>query len=308
MSCGDCTRRSTDKSPAFKFDGVVVSFHDFRLGPLDFELEPGTALGLIGPNGSGKTTTMHCLSGLREPDGGEITVFGHRVDPHRPRWKQEIGYVGDVQTFYERWTGEQNLRFQSQFYPAWSQQRANQLARRFRLPLDKRAYQLSTGNRIKLSLVAALARSPRLLLLDEPTSGIDPVIRAEVLDVLFETVESGENAMLYATHVLSDINRLVDELAFVDEGQVILRTGKENLTESWRRISFRMPERDIEFKAVVSVVRQGMDCQVISSDYRATLAQLSQLDAERVRNNRLSLEEIAVEIMKGGKGETTCGC
>ncbi len=308
MSRGHGTR-STDMSQAFKLNRVIVSFNDFQLGPLELELEPGTALGLIGPNGSGKTTTMHCLTGLREPDSGEITVFGHRVDPYRPRWKREIGYVGDVQTFYERWTGEQNLLFQSQFYPSWSQSKANQLARRFQLPLNKRANQLSTGNRVKLSLVAVLARSPRLLLLDEPISGIDPVVRAEVLDVLFETLESGENAMLYATHVLSDINRLVDELAFVDAGQVVLRTGKDSLTESWRRISFRMPEpeQDIEFRAVVSVARQGMDCQVISSDYPTTLAQLSELGAERVRDNRLPLEEIAVEIMRGGKNPAPAG-
>jgi ABC-type multidrug transport system ATPase subunit len=98
---------------AFSFKNVVKRFPGFQLGPLDFELQPGIVLGYVGPNGSGKTTTMQCLVGLLRVDEGEMEVFGRRNDPNRPEWKLDIGYVGDVHVFYENWSGEKNLRFRS---------------------------------------------------------------------------------------------------------------------------------------------------------------------------------------------------
>ena len=286
---------------AFQYKDMIKTFPGFRLGPLNLELEPGTVLGLIGPNGAGKTTAIQCLVGLLRPDSGEMRIFGRSNDLNRPVWKQNIGYVGDIPVFYERWTGQQNLRFLSQFYPGWSDEKMADLAKRFRLPLDKRAKDLSTGNRVKLSLVSALAHSPRLLLLDEPTSGIDPVVRTEVLDVLFEVLETGDRAIFYTTHILPEISRLVDELAFIDEGQIWLRTPKEDLNDRWRKITFRLAKENITFESVVSHRKEGDDHQVISSDFGATVRQLQELGAEDVQDMRMSIEEIAVQILKGGK-------
>lgn len=287
---------------AFQYKDVIKTFPGFKLGPLSLELQPGTVLGLVGPNGAGKTTAIQCLVGLLRADSGEMRVFGRMNDLNHPEWKRDIGYVGDMHVFYERWTGEQNLRFLSQFYPSWSDDKAAELAKRFQLPLDKRAKDLSTGNRVKLSLVSALAHSPRLLLLDEPTSGIDPVVRTEVLDVLFEVLETGERAIFYTTHILPEISRLADELAFIDQGQVWLRTPKENLSERWRKITFRLVADSIDLDSVVSHRREGNDHQVISSDFKTTLRQLQELGAENVLDTRMSIEEIAVQILKGGKG------
>jgi ABC-2 type transport system ATP-binding protein len=286
---------------AFEYNNVIKTFPDFKLGPLDFDLKPGTVLGFVGPNGAGKTTTIQCLVGLLRPDSGAMTVFGHPNNLNKPAWKLDIGYVGDVQVFYERWTGQKNLDFLSQFYPNWSGERASELAKRFNLPLTKRAKDLSTGNRVKLSLVAALAHSPRLLLLDEPTSGIDPVVRTEVLDVLFEILETGDRAILYATHILPEISRLADELAFIDNGQVWLRTPKEDLTEKWRNIFFTLAKDDFRLKAAVSHEREGDRHQVVCSDFESTFQQLRELGAENIRENPMSIEEIAVQILKGGR-------
>ena len=286
---------------AFQYKDVVKTFPDFQLGPLDLELEPGIVLGLVGPNGAGKTTSIQCLVGLLRADHGEMRVFGKPNDLNKPVWKRDIGYVGDVHVFYERWSAEQNLRFRSQFYPGWSDKIEADLAKRFRLPLDKRVKDLSTGNRVKLSLVSALAHSPRLLLLDEPTSGIDPVVRSEVLDVLFEVLETGDRAIFYTTHILPEISRLADELAFIDEGQIWLRLPKEDLNERWRRITFRLSGENINLESTVSHRREGNDHQVVSSDSEATLRQLRKLGAENVQDMRMSIEEIAVQILKGGK-------
>jgi ABC-2 type transport system ATP-binding protein len=285
---------------AFHFKGVVKNYPEFQLGPLNLELEPGVVLGYIGPNGSGKTTTMHCLTGLVKADEGEMYVFGKRNDPNKPAWKLDIGYVGDIHVFYERWSGEKNLQFLSQFYPNWSHERAQELARRFNLPLAKRAKDLSSGNRVKLSLVSALAHSPRLLLLDEPTSGIDPVVRTEVLDVLFEVLEDGERAIFYSTHILSDISRLADELAFLHNGRIMQRSAKDDLTDTWRKISFRLEKKAVTLEAMVFQKNEGNDYQVISSNYEATVQHLRELGAENILENRMTIDEIAVQILKEG--------
>lgn len=285
---------------AFQYTNVIKTFPGFQLGPIDLDLEPGTVLGFVGPNGSGKTTTIQCLVGLLRADSGDMSIFGRPNDLNRPRWKLDIGYVGDVHVFYERWTAAKNLQFLSQFYPAWSHEKVQALAQRFRLPLQKKAKDLSTGNRVKLSLISALAHSPRLLLLDEPTSGIDPVVRTEVLDVLFEILETGERAIFYATHILPEISRLADELAFIDNGQIWLRTPKDDLLDKWRKVTFRLPQESVQLDSVVEYRREGDSHQIISSDFEATARHLKKLGAENIKEIRMSIDEIAVEILKRG--------
>jgi ABC-2 type transport system ATP-binding protein len=285
---------------AFAFKNLIKTYRDFQLGPLNFDLEPGIVLGYVGPNASGKTTTMHCLVGLVRAEAGEMEIFGRRNDIDHPEWKLDLGYVGDEHVFYENWTGERNLRFLAQFYPSWSNEKMSDLARRFNLPLHKKAKELSGGNRVKLALIAALAHSPRLLVLDEPTSGLDPVVRAEVLEVLFEAVESGERAIFYSTHILSDISRLADELAFLSEGRLLLRAAKDDLIERWRRISFRLEGNAREFAGAVQHRQEGKDHQIVSSDSGASLRHLAELGAENMLENRMSIDEIAVHILKGG--------
>ena len=286
---------------AFEIVETVKTYYEFQLGPINMELEPGTVLGYIGPNGSGKTTTLHCLMGLVKSDQGQIKIFGRPNDLKKPEWKYDVGYVGDEHVFYERWSGEKNLNFISQFYPNWSDKLVGTLAKRFEIPLNKPAKELSRGNRVKLSLIAALAHSPKLLLFDEPTSGLDPVVRNEVLDVMFEIMETGERAIFYSTHILSDINRLADELAFIIDGRIVLRTAKDDLIDQWRKISFRLAEEHVGFEATVSIQKEGPEHRVVSYNSETTLRQLKALGAENVQENRMSIDEIAVQILREKK-------
>ncbi|MCF8241444.1 MAG: ABC transporter ATP-binding protein [Melioribacteraceae bacterium] len=283
---------------AFELIGLNKKFPEFELGPINLELEPGTVLGYIGPNGSGKTTTMHCMVGLVKSDNGLIKIFGRENDPNNVDWKFDIGYVGDKHVFYENWNGEKNLKFLSEFYPDWSDKFAMDLAKRFQVPLNKRARDLSSGNRVKLSLIGALAHSPKLLILDEPTSGLDPVVRTELLDVLFEVVESGERAIFYSTHILSDISRIADELAFLDNGSLKLKIAKDDLTDNWRKITFKLMKDNFNTEEIVFTAKEGNDYKVISSDYKKTIEQLKSMNAENILETRMSIDEIAVEILK----------
>jgi ABC-2 type transport system ATP-binding protein len=285
---------------AFTLNGVVKRYPGFSLGPIDLALEPGTVLGFVGPNGSGKTTTLNCIAGLVRPDAGSAAVFGCTVDPRVASWKADLGVVGETHGFFRGLTAAENLRFVARFMPGWSDARAGRLAHRLGLPLDKKVEQLSKGHLAKLALVAALAHGPRLLLLDEPTSGLDPVVRAEVLDVLWEVLEDGDHAIFYSTHVLSDIARLADELVFLREGSVLLRSSKDALTDRWRRISFRLAETDVAVTGAVEYRRVRAEHQIVSDDGEATLAQLHRLGAEAVEQSRMTIDEIAVAILKGG--------
>ncbi len=294
------TRSRPEATVAARLRGLTKRFPGFELGPLDLVLEPGTVLVLVGPNGAGKTTTLNCMAGLMVPDEGGTEIFGAPVDPARPAYRRDMGYVGEESGFFRRWTVAKNLDYLAHYLPGWSTDRARQLADRFALPLNKPVKDLSRGNRTKLALVAALAPGPRLLLLDEPTSGLDPVVRSEVLDVFWEITEDGEHAVLYSTHALSDISRLADELVFLRDGQLVLRTGRDELSERWRRVSFRLQDEVVELPGVVEHRVVRAEHQVITQDAPATLERLSELGAEAVEVARLSVDEIAVQILKEG--------
>ncbi|MCP4204272.1 MAG: ABC transporter ATP-binding protein [bacterium] len=285
---------------AISLFGLEKRYPGFTLGPLDLAIEPGTVVGLVGPNGAGKTTTLNCITGLVAADGGASEVFGRFNDPDDATWKRDVGYVGEEHGFYGRWTAEKNLRAIGRLQPGWSESRVRRLVERFELPLATKAADLSKGNRTKLALVAALGHGPRLLLLDEPTSGLDPVVRTEVLDVLWEVLEDGEAAILYSTHVLSDISRLADELVFLRDGQILQRSDTEALSEAWRRISFRLDD-DVALAGTVRQQRVGTNHQAISSDHLSTVRQLRELGAENIEESRMSIDEIVVEILKGNR-------
>jgi ABC-2 type transport system ATP-binding protein len=284
---------------ALELEGLTVHFTRFSLGLLDLTLEPGRVVGLVGPNGSGKTTTLRCVAGNLYPDGGTFSVFGRGPAVDDGSWKTLIGFVPDHPQFYEWMTGRRLLAFVSDFYPDWAPELAMELSSRFRLDLEERVDRLSKGNRVKLSLVAALAHLPRLALFDEPTAGLDPVVRREVFEVLGEMMEQEEMTVLYSAHILDDLHRLADELVFLRDGQVQMLAAKDDLVDRWRRLVFRYEGEPSALDGVVEVRRIGDVFEVISSDGERTEAALAEAGAENVRIAALELEEIAVNIMKG---------
>lgn len=286
---------------AFEFNNIIKRFRGFQLGPINLDLEPGIVMGFIGPNGAGKTTTIQCLVGLLKANSGTIKIFGKENHPNKTDWKLEIGYVGDTHVFYENWNGIKNLKFISQFYPNWSDELATDLASRFEIPLNKKAKELSTGNRVKLSLIMALAHSPKLLILDEPTSGLDPVVRNELLDVLFNVLDDGEKSIFYSTHIISDISRLADELTFISNGKIIQKTAKDDLLDKWRTISFRCSENLPSLPAVIQHQYEGNNHKLVCTDHEELIHLLKKFGAENIQENRMTLDEITVQILKDNK-------
>jgi ABC-2 type transport system ATP-binding protein len=278
--------------------GLVKTFKNFSLGPIDLSLDTGCAMGLVGANGAGKTTLFRSVIGTVRRSQGAILVQGNEVSSDSAEWRQHVGYVGDFTPFFQYWSGSKNLHTFSQFYPDWSQQRAEELARRLDLDLRQSAKNYSTGQRTKLAIVIALSYNPRLLLLDEPTAGLDPVSRMVFLELLFEQMESEQVAILYATHHISEIEQLADRLVFLNNGQIVHDAVKEDLIESWCRITFRSENELPHIPHVTQQKSEHPRYEVISDAGDATLKFLNTHGAYGVETSRLSIEQIAVQIMK----------
>lgn len=260
--------------PVVRLDDVVRRYPRFQLGPLSLELEPGRVLVVLGANGAGKSTLLRCIAGVTRLDSGSMELHGAKP-----------AFVSGRYGFYRRWTVSQNLRFVSRFFDGWSHDDATELARRLELPLDARVAHLSQGGLSKLGLVAALSHRPELLLLDEPTQGLDPMARAELFDILRERQEDDRNAVVLVTHMLSDVSRLADELAVLNEGKIIARGSPVDLLDAWRRISYRLPD-------------STGDAEIASHDVEGALAQLRHEGALNIEASPMSIEEIALEILK----------
>lgn len=278
-------------------------YRDFSLGPIDLGLEADRAVGFVGANGAGKTTLMRCLVGVQQADAGDILVDGETVVAARPLWRRSLGYVGEVNPFFDQWSGARNLQALSRFYPGWDAAWMETLARRLALDLNRCVKNYSTGQRSKLALVAALAHRPRLILLDEPATGLDPVSRDELNSILFEIMERDGPGLLYATHHVSEIEGLADRLLLIDQGRIVGDEIKEDLLEKWRRLSFRSEQTIADVPHAWPQAVEPPWQELISEDAEATLAFLSARGVQNVQSSRLSTEQITIQMLRALRGD-----
>jgi len=281
---------------------LCKAYKEFSLGPVDLTLESGSAHGLIGANGAGKSTMFRCIMGVVRRDQGLIKLNGNYADPSSGNWKESIGYVGDFSPYYDQLTGAKNLQLLSAYYENWSNEKVQSLASRFDLNLSQDVKSYSTGQRTKLAIIAALAHSPSLLLLDEPSTGLDPVSRDQLMELLFESMQQEDLTLLYSTHHVSEIEELADKLIIIDSGRIVRHEDKEYLAQNWRKITFRHAGELGEIPNQVSAKRQGNDYEVITNNSQSTTWYLEKLGAESIQTNRLSTEQICVQILKSQRG------
>jgi ABC-2 type transport system ATP-binding protein len=221
---------------ALKVRGLQKNYADFELHNIDLDLPTGQIMGLVGANGAGKSTIMRILIGLIKADQGLIEVRGHRIPDAQVAIKREVGYVSDDMRLYKAQTLRWHMDFIQSVYPDWDEAYAGQLLKRF----DLRAHQVlrgfSHGQRVKALLLLILARRPKLLLLDEPTTGLDPVARIEVLEALAEVLRDEERSVLFSSHNTMDVEQLSDTITFLHQGKLVASQDKESFLSSWRRV------------------------------------------------------------------------
>ncbi|RUR01832.1 ABC transporter ATP-binding protein [Labedella endophytica] len=204
-----------------RIEDLRIRRRDFEIDGVSLDIARGTVVGLVGPNGAGKTTIIRALLGLIVPDSGRIELAGHLAGS--TEGLARTGIVLDQPTAAPEWTVGSIGRRLSPFYPGWDQGRFDALLARLSVPTKRTVGELSRGQGVKLSLATALAQSPELLILDEPSSGLDPAARREIGDIIREFMVDPDHAVLFSTHITSDLTDLADELVVVVRGRIAVR-------------------------------------------------------------------------------------
>lgn len=280
---------------ALNLKDVSISYPHFELENINLTLERGSILGLIGPNGAGKSTTIRILMGLLKPDSGHVEVLGHDMlkDAAAARWK--IGYASEDLRLYKKMTIGWHMQFIKDMFSDWDDDYATDLLKKFDLRPDLKIKGLSHGQRVKSSLLLILARRPDLLVLDEPTTGLDPVARMETLNEMMEVLMEEHRSIIFSSHNTADVEQLSDQIAFIDRGHVVKSDDKESFLEIWRRVRVSLGS-GIDISALPGIVESkihGQSAVLTTNQFSDSL--LSQWKSKQLQVDGvepLTLEEI----------------
>jgi len=264
---------------------------------LNMRIERGSIYGFVGRNGAGKTTTIRMLAGLNTPTSGSARVLGR--DPGRERMGilERTGFMID-RTMMPYMSGNDLVRFNRGFFPKWSDALVKRYAETLEIPMDRKFKKLSQGNKTKLCLLLALAQNPELLVLDEPTAGLDPVVNDQLLRVLVEDFANDGRTILMSSHHLSEVEKVADWVGIIDHGKMLLEAGLDDIRANYRRVRAvgeRLPERGPEIVTVSAT--EGVFDYVLSADAEGFAASLRGQGATILDVTPMNLSEIFLELV-----------
>lgn len=278
---------------AIEIKHLTKQFPGFTLEDLCLTVPGGSIMGLIGENGAGKTTTLKCLLGLLRPDSGCVTLLGG--DPSDAAVRAQIGAVLDECPFHDSLTVEQVGKIMAGVYPTWHRELYLDYVKKFDLPKNLFLKGFSKGMKMKLSIAAALAHHPKLLILDEPTGGLDPVVRSEILDEFLAFIRDEEHTVLLSSHITSDLERVADYIAYLHKGRVAMAGEKDALLEEHGRLACTAAELEQVDPAFLVGVRRGkFGSEALIRNKQEFRRRYPQLSVDPV-----TLEEIMVFTVKG---------
>lgn len=218
---------------AFTLTNLCKQYPKFQLDNVSFSLPMGYVMGFIGENGAGKTTVMKSMLRLIHADSGEITILGQDATKEQAEQMQDIGVVLDTATFPQVFhTGDVN-QMMKRVYKNWDEALYWQYMEQFHLPEKKKFKEFSMGMKKKLAVAAALSHHPKLLILDEVTAGLDPMVREEILDVFRDFVSDGEHAVLISSHIISDLEKICDYVTFLHQGRLLFSMERDTLLDTY---------------------------------------------------------------------------
>lgn len=294
------------KTAAASLRGIAKSYKHFQLRDVDLEIEPGTVNGLIGPNGAGKSTVMRIMMGLVTPDHGTVSVLGQPISSRDANAKKDIGFFSDDMRLYKSETIAFHMQFVRSLFPGWDEDYAQQLLKRFGLIAQQKVKGLSHGQRVKALMLLILARRPKLLILDEPTNGLDPVAKQEVLSELMQVVSDETRTILYSSHNTRDVEQISDTITFIDRGRVIASNNRDEFLDSWRRFKLQAPQ-DWKAPAIDGLRPESTfgNLRVMTLDrYQAKVEdQLRSSGATLESSEAMTLEEIFIAAVSRGREE-----
>lgn len=277
---------------AIEIKGLCKNYKNFRLDNLDLTLPCGCIMGLIGENGAGKSTTINLLLDIIKKDSGEIRILGKEISADAVDAKNDIGVVLDEPCFPEQLKAPQINKIMKNIYTNWNEETFFSLLDRFDIDGKKKFKALSKGMKMKLSIAVALSHDAKLLVLDEPTSGLDPVIRDEIVDIFYEFTRNPANSVLISSHIVSDLEKLCDYIAFIHKGKLILCDEKDRLLEKYCIIHCSADElSQIPDSAIKSKKESPYGVEAIVERYAA----------DGFETNPVGIEELFVAVVRGAK-------
>ncbi len=267
----------------------------FMLDQLSFSLPYGAILGFVGENGAGKTTTIGCILHTLAKDSGTIKLFGREMGDGDTELREKIGVVYDGDNFPGYWTAEQLSRVMEGVYQSWDQALFRKYLGDFHLPPRQRLKHYSRGMTMKLAIAAALSHHPQLLILDEATSGLDPIVRDELLDVFLEFVQEEDHSILLSSHITSDLEKVADYIVFLHEGRIILTVSKNDL--AYRYAVLRCKEsqfRALDPRDMIAYRRRDHQIDVLVPDGKEAQRKYRDIVVDRV-----SVDEVMLLLVRG---------
>ena len=281
-----------------EIESLRKDYSDFHLKDISFAIPKGYITGLIGPNGAGKTTIIKLIMNLVKREAGSITIFGLDNLENDRAIKDRIGFVYDTPFFYEDQPLMTLMRATGPFYSRWNEPRFLSLLHRFGLPPRRRFKSLSKGMRTKFALAHALSHDADLIIMDEPTAGLDPIFRRELLEMLGEVIQDDEKSVLFSTHITSDLDRIADYVVFLQDGELLCSLWKDEIQENWGVVKSRENFITTENQKLFKGWRENpYGFEALTSDVAST----RQLVSSDILIERPTLEDMIFLMHKGGQ-------
>ena len=275
---------------------LCKSYGDFKLNNVSFSLPAGCIMGFVGENGAGKSTTLKSILDLIKLDSGEITIFGTDHKKLTKIQKEDIGVVFDECLVHEQFHIKDVNTIFSGIFTKWNTDTFFSYTKKFNLPDNKKVKEYSRGMKMKLSLSIALAHDPKLLILDEATSGLDPVVRDEILDIFLDFIQDEEHAVLISSHIISDLEKIADYITMIHRGSVIIQDTKDELLEHYGILHCSQADlANLDRSHIKGVRKSSFGCEVLI-DNRDTFRPTK----DNMPVDAASLENIMLLTIKGG--------
>lgn len=269
----------------------------FALDRVSFGLPYGTIMGFVGENGAGKTTTIGCILNTAPKDSGMITIFGNEMTDRDTGMREEIGVVYDGDNFPGYLDAAQLSKVMQGLYTKWDESLYGEYLKKFNLPANQKIKNYSRGMTMKLAISAALAHHPRLLVLDEATSGLDPIMRDEILDVFLDFVQEEDHSILLSSHITSDLEKIADYITFIHQGKVILTASKDDLVYNYAVLRCRESQFSaLDPQDILAYRKKDYQIDVLVADGRAAGKKYGGVVVDHV-----SVDEIMLFLVKGDR-------
>lgn len=207
-------------------------YKNFALQGVSFSVPKGSIMGFVGENGAGKTTTLKSILNLISYDSGNIEIFGLDNIKNEKEIKEQIGVVFEGSNFHENLNTNNISKIMSHIYKNWDDRLFKEYLKQLRVPNNKLIKEFSKGNKMKLSIAVALSHKPKLLILDEATSSLDPIVREEILDIFLDFIQDEEHSIILSSHITSDLDKIADYITFIHKGKIVFSESKDELIDT----------------------------------------------------------------------------